>query len=292
MARRLAALGRAHAPSRPTRKSRPRCCPSNRGRGAGRPCARARPRAKRWRGSPPHGPAPHRADHAGRAPRARRRSRRPASPAIWSSRCAPPRSPHASSRRRRLRSATAADADDSAAPTRRAGTRPLDPGRRGQRDQRAAGARAAGAARPPPDDRGERRRRARSLARRARAPARRYDLVLMDVHMPGMRRHRGDAAHPRRRSRARRAAHADHRADRQCLRRGSRRLPRRRHGRLSDQAARPRAAGGAQRWRGAIAASRPTSTSHGDRTGASMTSRLTAAAAPLPRPGGSRPSSG
>ena len=57
-----------------------------------------------------------------------------------------------------------------------------------------------------------------------------YDLVLMDVHMPQRRRHRGDAPHPRRRSRERPAAHADHRAHRQCVRRGPRGLSCRRHG--------------------------------------------------------------
>ena len=144
--------------------------------------------------------------------------------------------------------------------SRRAASRPAraglaDPGRRGQRDQRAAGARAADAARPPADHRraaAPRRSKPGCAARDAGAP---YDLVLMDVHMPGMRRPRGDAAHPRRRGRARARAHADHRAHRQRLRRGSRRLPRRRHGRLPGQAARPRAArrgagrGGASRWR-------------------------------------------
>ena len=43
----------------------------------------------------------------------------------------------------------------------------------------------------------------------------------------GLRRHRGDAAHPRGRGRGG-AAHADRRAHRQCVRRGPRRLPRRR----------------------------------------------------------------
>ena len=91
-----------------------------------------------------------------------------------------------------------------ATPRQRHGEGPCDPGRRGQRDQRAAGARAADAARPSPDHRDQRRRRGRRLAvgargrraLRARADGRAH---------AGLRRHRGDAPHPRGRGGRRRA---------------------------------------------------------------------------------------
>ena len=106
-----------------------------------------------------------------------RRSRPPASPAIWSSRCAPPRSPRDCRRRTRsnMRSPTASRKSTKPTSPRRPtakAKRPVDSGRRGQRDQRAAGARAADAARPSPGhcrqwrsrggvlDQGARRRRA------------------------------------------------------------------------------------------------------------------------------------
>ena len=92
----------------------------------------------------------------------------------------------AGERRQRLRAAaaTAADAAGDATPQGR-GEGPLDPGRRGQRDQRAAGARAADAARPSPD-----RSRPAATPRStpgssARAAGEPYAIVLMDVHMPG-----------------------------------------------------------------------------------------------------------
>ena len=71
------------------------------------------------------------------------------------------------------------------------------------------------------------------------------------AHGPAHARHGrpgSDPPHPRKRSGERNAAHADPGADRQCVRRRPRRLPRRRHGRLSGQAARPRAAW-PRRWR-------------------------------------------
>ena len=118
--------------------------------------------------------------------------------------------------------------------------KPRDPGRRGQRDQRAAGPLAAGQARPSPDRRGRRRDAvdAWRAAQDAGAPLR--PGADGRAHA-GHRRPRSDAPHPRRRG-GRGTPHADRRAHRQCLRRGSRGLPRRRHGRFPGQAARPRAA--------------------------------------------------
>jgi signal transduction histidine kinase/CheY-like chemotaxis protein len=75
----------------------------------------------------------------------------------------------------------------------------------------------------------------------ARAAGTPYDRVLMDLHMPGMDGIRGHAPHQSHRGRAGGAAHADPRANRERLRRGSRCLPCRGHGRLPGQTARPRA---------------------------------------------------
>ena len=224
--------------------------------------------------------APHRAGHAGRAPRAAGAAGRPASPAIWSSRCARPRS----------RRASATPSVDAIAIDRRRATKPRPQPAHGlailvaeDNEINALLARALLARlghRPTVAPDGAAALEA-CRAPRAGTP---YDLVLMDVHMPRARRHRGDAPHPRRRGRERRAAHADRRAHRQCVRRGPRGLPCRRHGRLPGQAARPRAARrGARRRR---AARSPCGAKRG------VASSATASSAPLPAPGGSRPSSG
>ena len=153
------------------------------------------------------------------------RSGRPGSPAIWSSRCARPRSRRASPTARISAWTLAPDEAPEAAQTQR----PRDPGRGGQRDQCAARPRAArpGSAigrpscmtAPPRSKRSARRSGGHAI--RSRADGRAHAAA---------RRDRGDAPHPRRRSRGRPAAHADHRAHRQCVRRGPRGLPRRRHG--------------------------------------------------------------
>ena len=91
---------------------------------------------------------------------------------------------------------------------KRRGQGPRDPGRRGQRDQRAAGALAADAARPSPDHRDQRRRRGRRLALGARGRRALRHRADGRAHA-GLRRHRGDAAHPRSgggRTRARRSS--------------------------------------------------------------------------------------
>ena len=126
----------------------------------------------------------------------------------------------------------------------RSAQRPFDPGRRGQRDQRAAGARAVAEARPSPDGGVQRTGGDGILPGRAfRGPALRSDPD--GCAHARHRRARSHAPHPCRGTGERRAPHADRRAHRQCLPRTSRGLPRRRHGRLPVEAARPREAGGA-----------------------------------------------
>ena len=69
-----------------------------------------------------------------------------------------------------------------------------------------------------------------------------YDAVLMDVTLPGHRRLRGDAPHPRAAAAGRGGADRRRLRPRQCGGRGGR--PRGRHGRLSGQAVEPERAGG------------------------------------------------
>ena len=191
-----AALGRAHAASCPTRRSRRRCCRSAPGarcwsitRSARDACeALARVAAAR--------PAPHRAGHAGRAPRACRAARRRASPAIWSSRCAPPRSPRGSPRGRRVRACARRRGRRSPA-----ATPPVPNGLSilvaEDNEINALLARALlDKARPSPDHRDQRRGRGRSLARRARGRHAVRPRADGRAHA-GQRRHRGDAPHPR-----------------------------------------------------------------------------------------------
>ena len=97
-------------------------------------------------------------------------------------------------------------------PSRR---RPVDPGRRGQRDQRAPARALAGQARPPPDHRRDRRRRRRILARRARRRHALRPRADGRAHA-GHGRPRSDAPHPRAGSRDRFAPRTPHpRAHRQ-----------------------------------------------------------------------------
>ena len=189
--------------------------------------------------------APHRAGHAGRARTSLPRSRqagftgylvKPVRAASLAARLA--RRGRRSSTRRRT-----PPTHEPRSATRRAAARACRSWSprttRSTRCWRARCWRGSAIARPSPAT-ARRRSKPGSRARAAGAP---YDLVLMDVHMPGMRRPRGDAPHPRRRSRepATRATRIVA-LTANAYRRGPRRLPRRRHGRLPDQAARPRAA--------------------------------------------------
>ena len=143
--------------------------------------------------------APHRADHAGRPrtslPASRgglHRLSGEAGPRGVACGALRPRGPH----RRAPRSTT---------PRARAATTasrgPVDPGRRGQRDQRAAGARAAGKLGHRADDRanGAAGGRLLAAARARRRALRPRPDGRADARA---RRHRGDAPHPRGRSRA------------------------------------------------------------------------------------------
>ena len=150
-------------------------------------------------------------------------------------------------------------------------------GRGRQRHQRASHSLAADAARSQSGGRAGRRGGDRVLAGRARGRQALRPDPDGRAHA-GHRRSRSRAPHPRHRSRKRQPAHADHRAHRQCLRRGSRSLPGRRHGRLPGEAAGPRAAG--------------RSAGVGFRQGVRRGVTPRAFAAPRPRPCGSRPFSG
>jgi signal transduction histidine kinase/CheY-like chemotaxis protein len=120
------------------------------------------------------------------------------------------------------------------------GRQPVDPCGRGQSDQRAARARPPHQARSSSDD-GRRRRGGRRII--PCRPCGRHALRSR-AHGPahaGHGRRRGRAPHQSHRGRAGGAAHPDPRTDRERLRRGSRCLPCRGHGRLPGQTARPRA---------------------------------------------------
>ncbi len=117
----------------------------------------------------------------------------------------------------------------------------VDPGGRGQPDQRAARARAADKARPPPDHR--RRRRSGGGILGGRARGRQALRSRADGRADaGHGRAGSRPPHPRRRDASGRAADPHAGAHRQCPVRRPRGLPRRRHGRLAGETAGSRAA--------------------------------------------------
>ena len=90
----------------------------------------------------------------------------------------------------------------------------------------------------------------------AKSAGRAYDLILMDIQMPQLRRRRDHQADPQPRGRSARRPDADPRANREYAGGGSLCLLRGRHGRISDQAARSGKAGRCVGGAGRLAAHR------------------------------------